>query len=122
MSSSTISSSAHNKIIKGIDATGDDNIIGDSKDQWKDGHVFTFWAYNYNYPGTKQYHIYYTQNNYIGLTNETQRFTLSTFDLTKEKEKKGWHLQTSFWAFEDKRVKAFTGNINRARTKKQLYI
>ena len=106
----------------GIDATGDDNIIGNNKDQWKDGHLYTFWAYNYNYPGTKQYHIYYSQNNYIGLMNETQRFTLSTFELSEENESNDWKLQTSFWAFEDERVNAFTGIINKTIIKRDFTI
>ena len=90
----------------GLDATGDDDIIGDNKEQWKDGHVLTFWAYDYNFPGTKEYYIYYTQNNQHGMMNETQRFTLSPIK-TLEENAWGWNLKTSFWAFEDYELKKF---------------
>ena len=111
VSRSAISSFYHNNIMLVKDETGGDNIIDDGKEQWKDGSVFKFWAYNYNYPGTKEYHIYYTQNNYQGVMNETQRFTLSNFKSTEENENDAWHLKTSFWAFEDERVKTFIGKI-----------
>ena len=106
MSSSAISTFYHNNMRMGIDATGDDK-----KEQWKDGNVFTFWTYNYSFPGTKEYHVYHTQNNYNGVMNETQRFTLSNFKLKQENENEGWNLTTSFWAFENERVKKFMGKI-----------
>ena len=90
----------------GLDATGDEDIIGDNKKQWKDGHDLTFWVYDYNYPGTKEFYIYYTQNNYLGVLNATQRFTLSPIKTTEENAR-GWYFKASFWAFEDYELKKF---------------
>ena len=110
VASSSIYNFRHNKLIAGLDATGDDDIIGNNKEQWKDGHVLTFWAYDYNYPGTKEYYIYYTQNNYLGVMKETQRFTLSPKRAMEENEW-GWYLKTSFWAFEYYELKKFIGKF-----------
>ena len=106
VASSSTFSFRHNKLIVGLDATGDDDIIGDNKEQWKDGHVLTFWAYDYNFPGTKEYYIYFTQNNQHGVMNETQRYTLSPIK-TIEENAWGWYMKTSFWAFEDYELKKF---------------
>ena len=101
----------------GIDATGKDDIVGDNIDQWKNGHEFTFWAYDYNYTGTKEYHVFSTQNNFLGVLNDTQRFTLSPVKVMEGDDYNGWTLKASFWVFDDDHVKQFTGNCLSIRLK-----
>ena len=92
----------------GLDATGDEGISGEVKDQWKDGHVLTFWAYGYNHPGTTEYHLYYTQKDAFDNDRDTQRFTFSTYK-QNDAEPKVWTHAFSFWAFKDKAVSDFKG-------------
>ena len=94
----------------GIEANRKDDIVGANIDQLKDSHDFTFWAYDHNYTGTKAYHVFYTQNNFLGVLNDTQRFTLSPVKTIEGKDHNGWNLKASFWAFEDDHVKRFAGN------------
>ena len=101
----------------GIEAKGKDGIVGDNIDQWNGGHEFTFWAYDHNYTGTKAYHVFYTQNDFLGVLNDTQRFTLSPVKTMEGKDYNGWNLKTSFWAFEDDYVKQFTGKCLSIRMK-----
>ena len=101
----------------GIDPTGKENIKGDNTEQWRNGHVFSFWAYDYNYPGTKEYHVYYTQNNHHGVFDDTQRYTLSPIKTSEDGEKNEWNLTTSFWAFEDDPVRKFTGKFKPMKIK-----
>ena len=102
-------------MMSGLDATGHEGIddSGSGTEQWKDGHVLTFWAYDYDYPGTKQYHVYYTQKDYFKKETVIQRFMLSSYrQEVGEEEKNGWTLAFSFWAFEDKFVAHYTGRNN----------
>ena len=98
----------------GLDASGNEGI-GDSgvgKGQWKDGHVLTFWAYGYQYPGTTPYHVYYTQMDRTNTTNQIQRFTLSSYKQEDEEGvKNGWTMGFSFWAFEDQFVTRYKGIV-----------
>ena len=99
-------------MMSGLDATGNEGIEPDTngKDQWNDGHVLTFWAYGYDYPGTTQYHVYHTQKDYFKQENAIQRFMLSSYKQeVGEEAKNGWTLAFSFWAFEDKLVAHFKG-------------
>ena len=99
-------------MMSGLDETGNQGIdeSGAGEDQWKDGHVLTFWAYDYDYPGTTQYFVYYTEKDCFNTPNATQRFTLSSYKQEVEEEaKNGWTLGFSFWAFEDKHVAQYKG-------------
>ena len=110
VASSSVLGFHHSKLTMGIEANRKDNIVGDNIDQLKDGHDFTFWAYDHNYTGTKEYHVFYTHDNFLGVLNDTQRFTLSPIKTIEGKDHNGWNLKTTFWAFEDDHVKQFTGN------------
>ena len=52
------------KIASGLDATVDEGTGVSDKERWKNGHVLTFWAYDYNYQGTTQYHVYNNNKTY----------------------------------------------------------
>ena len=93
----------------GVDATGEEGISSSYTEQWKDGHVLTFWAYDHNYPGTTNYHVYYTQKDFLKNENYAQRFALSTYNQTETDIPNGWKLSFSFWAFKDKFVDNFIG-------------
>ena len=97
----------------GLDATGGDGA--NDKERWKNGHVLTFWAYDYNHQGSTQYHVYYNNKTCCSNIKDGQRFTLSTYKQTDEVNdlekdpKHGWTHAFTFWAFEDKFVDEFVG-------------
>ena len=41
-----------------MDATGDECLGNEKTGQWIDGHVDTFWAYDYPHPGTTAYYVH----------------------------------------------------------------
>ena len=70
----------------GLDATGDEYVSNNKLGQWKDGHVLTFWAYDYEYPGTTAFHMH-------GRAWSVQTFYLSL-------DRIGWDYYFTFWAFK----------------------
>lgn len=91
---------------------GTDVQIGQDKaddlyEQWTDGYLFTFWAFDHNYPGTTQFFVYYTMTNPYSGSNNSTRFTMSRYNRKPD----GWNSSFSFWAFEDDSVKNYLGNV-----------
>ena len=93
----------------GLDATRPEGTAVADTERWKNGHVLTFWAYDYNYHGTTQYHVYHNSKTCCGSVKNGQRFTLSTYKQRQEDEQNGWIYSFTFWAYEDKFVDQFVG-------------
>ena len=74
------------KIIPGLDATGDECLGNEKTGQWIDGHVDTFWAYDYPHPGTTAYYVH------------TRSWGVQTFWVGLKKT--SWDYCFTFWAFK----------------------
>ena len=77
--------------------------------------MVTFWAYDYNYQGTTQYHVYNNNKTCCSNVSDGQRFTMSTYkqnevvtDQENDREN-GWIYDFTFWAFGDKLLDEFLG-------------
>ena len=97
----------HYKLIFGTADQIDLDSADHSYEQWKDGYLFTFWTFDYNYPGTTQFFVYYTITNPYSGSNNSTRFTMSRYDNKPD----GWNSSFSFWAFEDDIVRNYLGNV-----------
>ena len=93
----------------GLDATGDEGTGENDKQPWEKGHVLTFWAYDFNYQGSTQYHVYYNNKTCCSNVKDGQRFTLSTYKQNQVDEQNGWIHAFTFWAFGDRTVDEFVG-------------
>ena len=83
------------KVIHGLDATGDEWQESKWTDTWKDGHVLTFWAYDYEYPGTSPFHV--IEDTRYG---PLQRIQIERDDTIADAVGTGWIHRFTFWAFD----------------------
>ena len=100
------------KLLQGPSDSIDLNVTNASNNYTMDEHLFTFWAYDFNYPGTTEYFIYNTTTNPFGVPNNLTRYTMSRYKQIEGDDDEEWNLAFSFWAFEDESITNFLGNLN----------
>ena len=100
------------KLLQGPSDSIDLNVPNASNNYTMDENLFTFWAYDFNYPGTTEYFIYNTTTNPFGIPNSSTRYTMSRYKQIEGDDDEEWNLAFSFWAFEDESITKFLGNLN----------
>ena len=88
------------------------NVTNASNNYTMDELLFTFWAFDFDYPGTTEYFLYNTTTNPFGVPNSLTRYTLSRYKQSEGEDGIEWNLAFSFWAFEDESITKFLGNLN----------
>ena len=100
------------RLLQGQADSIDLNITNTSNNDSMGEHLFTFWAYDFDYPGTTEYFIYNASTNPFGIPNSLTRYTMSRYKQIEGDDNEGWNLAFSFWAFEDESITDFLGNLN----------
>ena len=94
------------KVAPGLDATGDEWAHSQPHGQWNGGNVLTFWAYDYEYPGTTTFYVIGDPRYHVQYGHRFLVFGGSIPYRTKKGKEAialalydGWLHHFSFWAF-----------------------